>query len=265
MNMKIILKYKFYILGVCIIALGGAIYFVSNHRSDCVPLYYSTSKDVSEDFERFQKDSYKINPDITDEQLATEYYKKISAMGCSDSSKPTAGDGLQLCSDFYEKVVNDPTYNQDTSHNGKLMAEVENTNLIIKSLIDGKIIKTVNELESDDPYKNLTGFSKPRFSLDDSKVYFLSYAWTTSPAIHELNLSTGKTRFISDGYGLIVIPQGKYAGDLIANRHEYFNGGGSYDWYWIIDPKTGKIVDDPIGDSLGDFFDIWVCPSQVGL
>ena len=146
-----------------------------------------------------------------------------------------------------------------------MTVEIENTNLIIKSLSGGQVIRTMSESASNDMTKNLTRFYRPRFSLDDSKVYFETDAWATSPAIHELDISTGNTRFISDGYGLIVIPQGEYAGDLIANTHKYFNGGGSYDWYWIIDPKTGEDVSNPVGDSLGFFFDISVCPSEVGL
>lgn len=265
--MNIIKKYKLHILIISVLILiFGASYFINaQDNPKCSQFYYSTSKNSTEDFTRFTQDEYKINPDISGEQLATEYYKKIKAIDCRKKNnlfKSDAKDGLQLCPNFYEKAVNDPAYNQDSSHDGKLVAEIKDTKLVIKHLDNGNVIRTVSESESSDPYKNLTGFSKPRFSLDDSKVYFMSYAWTTSPAIHELNLATGKTRFITDGYGLIVIPQGKYAGDLIADRHQYFNGTGSYDWFWIINPKTGKVIDDPIGDSLGDFFDILVCPRQ---
>ena len=182
--------------------------------------------------------------------------------------------GIFFCPNFFEKNSHNPTFNQDISHNGKLMVEVEKTSLIIKRLSDGKEIRTVSEYAHNDPTKNLTTFYKPRFSLDDSKVYFIVDAWTTSTAIHELDLSTGKTRFITGGYDLIVIPSvsekdtgdlvrtENYAGYLIAKQHKYFAGSGSYDWYWIINPKTGKNIEEPIGDSPWDFFDIWVCPGR---
>lgn len=190
----------------------------------------------------------------------------------SNSSKtliPTPPDVFQgklvsggelLCPDFFIKNLdNISTFKQDTSHDGKLTVKIEKSNLVIKRTSDGKIVRILNNNVSDDATKNLTGFYQPRFSLDDSNIYFLSDAYTTSTAIHELNLINGKTRFINTGFDIIVIPKGKYAGDLIAREHKYFAGSSSYDWYWIIDPRTGKEFDDPIGDNLWDFFDIWVC------
>ena len=138
----------------------------------------------------------------------------------------------------------DATYSPH-SHNGIFIAERENDNgahaLIIRKLDDSSIFRIVREKLDQFVESNLTDFYEPRFSLDDKKVYFRSLGWTTSNAIHELDIATGKVRFITDGNDFIVIPAGEYAGKLAVAKHKYFLGSGSYDWYWLIGSRNRKV------------------------
>ena len=150
------------------------------------------------------------------------------------------------------------------SHNGIFNAERENENgaytLKIKRIDNNSFVRVIKEKPDQDAKSNLAGFYEPRFSLDDKKVYFLSLAWTTSTAIHELDIATGKIRFVTDGTDFIVIPLGKYAGKLAIAKHKYFLGSGTYYWYWLMDPETGELAEeDPIGEDLNMFLDIYVC------
>ena len=86
-----------------------------------------------------------------------------------------------------------------------------------------------------------------RFSPDGIHLYFRVSAWVTSDALHGVNLRTGVTRFITPANSVEVVMSGAYAGDLIVQKHRYFLGGGSYDWYWLITPGGREI--GPIGES----------------
>ena len=99
---------------------------------------------------------------------------------------------------------------------------------------------------SSEPEDALSGLNTPTFAPDGKLIYFMSAAWATSGAIHVLDVRTGKTRFLSPGNALKMVPSGEYAGHLILSKHKYFAGGGSYDFYWLVSP-TGEEV-TPIGD-----------------
>jgi len=91
----------------------------------------------------------------------------------------------------------------------------------------------------------LGGFTAPCFSPDNRRVYFLSQAYAVSDAVHVVDLATKATHFVCAGNTIEVVPRGVFQGDLIVQQHRYFAGGGSFDWYWLVDPR-GKDV-NPIG------------------
>ena len=99
----------------------------------------------------------------------------------------------------------------------------------------------------DNTPKNLAGLGYPRFSSDGTKIFFLSKAWETSGAIHVLNLKTGAIRFVTDGRSLEVLHSKRFKDYLIVNKHKYFLGGGSYDWYWLVNSDGEEI--DAFGDN----------------
>jgi Tol biopolymer transport system component len=100
----------------------------------------------------------------------------------------------------------------------------------------------------------LQGFSHLIILPDNQTVYFSSWAWATSDAIHSLNLQSLETKFITDGNAYGVIRSGKYKGYLLVNKHRYRKGGGSYDVDWLVstEGKTLRMVEK------GETFDIGV-------
>jgi hypothetical protein len=80
------------------------------------------------------------------------------------------------------------------------------------------------------------------FALDGGSIYFISSAWATSGAIHLINIQTKKTRFVTPGNSVQLVPSGKYVGHLIVQKHKYFAGTGSYDFYWLVSPKGQEVL-----------------------
>lgn len=128
--------------------------------------------------------------------------------------------------------------------------------LWVVDVAGGSARRLVNARRSDDAEENLTFFASPQFSPNGETVYFLTQAWATSSAVHAVNLATGRVRFVCPGNSLKVVPRGEYAGYLIVSQHKYFLGGGTYDWYWLIEP-SGKPV-DAIGESTEMFEETYV-------
>jgi hypothetical protein len=102
------------------------------------------------------------------------------------------------------------------------------------------------------PENTICSFDNKQFSSNGRLLYFETGAWATSGAIHVLDLTTGRERFLLPGGGLTVLNgcrDRKYRDDLIVSQHRYFLFGGSFDWAFLFTPQ-GKEV-GPLGD--GDF------------
>lgn len=107
------------------------------------------------------------------------------------------------------------------------------------------------ESKEKDMQKVIAGIAGAQFSPDGHFLYFVSSAWAVSGAVHVIDLATHKERFFTDGSGLEVVPNGDYKGCLLIQKHKYFIGGGSYDWFWLIKPD-GKEV-GPVGEDTQNF------------
>lgn len=94
---------------------------------------------------------------------------------------------------------------------------------------------------SNSPEKNLTGFSHLVLSPNAKRLYFETDAWATSPAIHAIDLSSGKATFVTLGSIACIVLSGEYQGDLIVQQHRYFIEGGSHDDLWLYDPSGKEI------------------------
>ena len=105
-----------------------------------------------------------------------------------------------------------------------------------------------NNFECDKPKKQIVDPRDLLFSPDNKTLYFMTAAWTTSGAVHGVYVDNSKERFIIDGNGIEIVLKGDYSGYLIVNQHRYFIGGGSYDWYWLVNPN-GK-EEGPIGEEV---------------
>ncbi|MDD4963126.1 MAG: hypothetical protein PHI11_04300 [Gallionella sp.] len=122
-----------------------------------------------------------------------------------------------------------------------LIAEDQPNELWVMDATGGNARVLLSPHEDEDPYKNLTDFNHPLFSLDGAVVYFNCAAWVTSGAIHRVELSTQQTNFVTDGDSLDVVPAGKYQGYLIVYKHKYRKSGGANDAYWLVSPLGKEI------------------------
>lgn len=136
------------------------------------------------------------------------------------------------------------------------VGEVEANELWWVDTAGGKPRRLVASAANDDPKKFLGELQTPQFSPDGKTVFFMSAAWATSGAVHKVDVATGKEQFVTPGNSLEVILRGEHQGKLIVQLHKYFLGGGSYDWFWLLEPD-GKEV-GPIGDDVSGFREMYL-------
>ena len=102
-----------------------------------------------------------------------------------------------------------------------------------------------------DPKKLIAAFQNIQFSADGRLVYFVTPAWATSGAVHVVDTTNGKERFVMPGNELEIIHSGQYRDHLLVNQHRYFLGPGSYDWFWLFRPDGTEV--GPVGEDTEDF------------
>lgn len=105
----------------------------------------------------------------------------------------------------------------------------------------------------------IASFQDVRFSSDGRHVFFVTPAYATSGAVHAVDTTNCKQRFVMAGSGLEVVPSGEYKDCLLVGQHRYFIGGGSYDWIWLFRPDGKEI--GPVGESAENFKDTY-CPEM---
>ncbi|WP_264500926.1 TolB family protein [Luteolibacter flavescens] len=98
-------------------------------------------------------------------------------------------------------------------------------------------------------------FERVQFSADGRLVYFVTPAWATSGAVHVVDTTNRKVRFIVPGDGLHVMHTGEYRDHLLLSQHRYFLGGGSYDWIWLFSPEGKEI--GPVGEDVTGFMELY--------
>jgi hypothetical protein len=105
--------------------------------------------------------------------------------------------------------------------------------------------------ESEKPESVIAAFENLQFSANGTLVYFVTPAWATSGAVHVVDTTNRKERYLFPGNGLKAVASGEYKDCLLVQQHRYFIGGGSYDWYWLLRPD-GKEV-GPVGEETENF------------
>ncbi len=105
--------------------------------------------------------------------------------------------------------------------------------------------------EAEKPESLIAAFENLQFSANGKLLYFVTPAWATSGAVHVVDTTNRKERYLFPGNDLKVVPKGEYKDCLVVQQHRYFIGGGSYDWYWLLKPD-GKEV-GPVGEDTSNF------------
>jgi hypothetical protein len=95
----------------------------------------------------------------------------------------------------------------------------------------------------------LCGFWSKQFNSDGQLLYFLTPGWAVSGALHVYDFKAKAQRFVIDANGLHVLSacKGEHKDRVAISRHKYFVFGGSYDWYWLYDPRSKKEI-GPLGE-----------------
>jgi hypothetical protein len=99
------------------------------------------------------------------------------------------------------------------------------------------------------PQTRLCNYTAKQFNSDGRLLYFLTPGWTTSGALHVYDFKARAGRFVVDASGLAVLSacKNEHKDRVAIMRHKYFVFGGSYDWYWLYDPRTRKEI-GPLGE-----------------
>lgn len=124
------------------------------------------------------------------------------------------------------------------------------TSLWIADGLTGTIRRLIGPSRNTEPHLNFAFFEKPIFSLDGGFVYVSADAWVTSSAVHQVNIATGKERFVIDGRAIAVIRTGRYRGYLLVRRREYRPAPhfGSYNPVYVVRPDAKEIFLVPGSD-----------------
>jgi hypothetical protein len=101
------------------------------------------------------------------------------------------------------------------------------------------------------PESVIAGFENLQFSTNGKLLYFVTSAWATSGAVHVVDTTNRKERYLFPGNDLKIVAAGEYKDCLLVQQHKYFVGGGSYDWFWLLRPD-GKEV-GPVGEDTETF------------
>lgn len=118
--------------------------------------------------------------------------------------------------------------------------------------IDGKEPSMLLRCRESEKVESLIGgFDNLQFSTNGKLIYFVTPAWATSGAVHVVDTTNRKERYLFPGNDLKLVPSGEYKDCLIVQQHRYFIGGGSYDWYWLLRPDGKEI--GPVGEDTSNF------------
>jgi predicted RNA-binding protein YlqC (UPF0109 family) len=113
--------------------------------------------------------------------------------------------------------------------------------------VDGKEPSLLVRCRESQKMESLVGgFERVQFSADGKRLYFVTPAWATSGAVHVVDTTNRKERYLFPGNEIKIVKSGEYRDCLLVQQHRYFVGGGSYDWYWLL-RADGKEV-GPIGE-----------------
>lgn len=92
--------------------------------------------------------------------------------------------------------------------------------------------------EAQSPERNLARIENPHWSLDGNYLYVEAAAWATSSAIHQIDVRSGRERYVIDGWSFGVVRGGRWRGYLLVGQHKYRGppNYGSYNPVSLVRP-----------------------------
>lgn len=128
--------------------------------------------------------------------------------------------------------------------------------------VDGSEAQLLVRTRESDQMENLiAGFESIQISTDERLVYFVTPAWVTSGAVHVVDTTNRKERFIVPGQSVRVVPAGEYRDHLLVQQRRYFMGGGPYTWFYLFTPE-GEQEGGVVGEDVQDFMNLYVKDNQ---
>jgi hypothetical protein len=173
--------------------------------------------------------------------IENDAIKKLLTKSGRDSDPVLSPDGRFVV--FTRAPAKKPD-DKDACHDG---AAAEN---LMRVEADGSREATlVRGREGKKPEQRLCGYTAKQFNSNGQLLYFLTPGWATSGALHVYDFKARTERFVVDASGLFVLSacRNEHKDRVAIMRHKYFVFGGSYDWYWLYDPKTKKEI-GPLGE-----------------
>lgn len=105
-----------------------------------------------------------------------------------------------------------------------------------------------NNFQCNQPEQQISDFLDLAFSPNNELLYFITPAWMTSGALHVVKTNRMQQHFVAPANSVEIVMNGSYKGYLIVNQHRYFTTGGSYDWFWLLNPENTKEI--PLGPEI---------------
>ena len=166
--------------------------------------------------------------------------KQLTSSGC-DSAPVLSPDGRWIV--FVRAVpgrqVSTGIGEVDAGDLWQIDANGKNPTLLVRSRSSEKMENVIADFDS------------IQFSSDGRNVFFLTRAWATSGAVHVVDTTKAKERFVCPGSALEIVRSGEYRDCLLVQQHRYFIGGGSYDWFWLL-RSDGKEI-GAVGEDTENF------------
>ncbi len=100
----------------------------------------------------------------------------------------------------------------------------------------------------DKPEDVIVNIHDLKFSLDLTRLYFLTSAWNESDALHVVNLDGTKQHYLAQALEFEIVDKGDYQGHLLIKQRRYFSEGQSFDWYWLYTAEGKEL--SPIGPEI---------------
>lgn len=172
-------------------------------------------------------------PRVAEERGAIVYYDAAGSRRVLASGRyiqPELSPDGKTAAFIKEEVAGDPGF--DTARSSVWLADIAS----------GKVRLLLASTPGEEVTAKLAAMWKPQFSLNGGFVYVMAEAWVTSSAIHQINVTTGAHRYVTDGALLFVIRQGRYAGYLMVQKHVYPKDteSGAIDPVFVIRPDGGE-------------------------